>query len=95
MTAGKIMLVGIGPGSTEHMTARARAAIAEADTIIGYVTYIKLVADLIEGKEIIRKVHDRRAGPRHRSAGARPRGQEGGAHLVGRRGRVRHGRAHV
>lgn len=49
------MLVGIGPGSTDHMTARARAAIAEADTIIGYVTYIKLVADLIEGKEIIRK----------------------------------------
>ena len=55
MAAGKIMLVGIGPGSTEHMTARARAAIAEADTIIGYVTYIKLVADLIEGKEVVRK----------------------------------------
>jgi precorrin-3B C17-methyltransferase len=49
------MLVGIGPGSVEHMTGRARAAIAEADTIIGYVTYIKLVADLIEGKEVIRK----------------------------------------
>lgn len=49
------MLVGIGPGSVEHMTARARSAIAEADTIIGYVTYIKLVKDLIEGKEIIRK----------------------------------------
>lgn len=55
MAAGKIMLVGIGPGSTEHMTVRARAAIAEADTIIGYVTYIKLVADLIEGKEIVKK----------------------------------------
>ncbi|MHB1122096.1 MAG: precorrin-3B C(17)-methyltransferase [Ramlibacter sp.] len=54
-TPGKIMLVGIGPGHAEHMTARARAAIAEADTIIGYVTYIKLVADLIEGKEVIRK----------------------------------------
>ncbi|WP_240635938.1 precorrin-3B C(17)-methyltransferase [Caldimonas tepidiphila] len=52
---GKIMLVGIGPGSTEHMTQRARDAIAEADTIIGYVTYIKLVADLIGGKEVIRK----------------------------------------
>jgi precorrin-3B C17-methyltransferase len=52
---GKIMLVGIGPGSNEHMTARARAAIAEADTIIGYVTYIRLVTDLIEGKEIIKK----------------------------------------
>lgn len=49
------MLVGIGPGSAEHMTARAREAIAEADTVIGYVTYIKLVADLLEGKEIIRK----------------------------------------
>lgn len=53
--SGKIMLVGIGPGSVEHMTQRARAAIAEADVVIGYVTYIKLVADLIEGKEIIRK----------------------------------------
>ncbi|MEK8029730.1 precorrin-3B C(17)-methyltransferase [Ideonella sp. DXS29W] len=49
------MLVGIGPGSVEHMTQRARAAIAEADTVIGYVTYIKLVQDLLEGKEIIRK----------------------------------------
>jgi precorrin-3B C17-methyltransferase len=53
--AGKIMLVGIGPGSVDHMTQRARAAIAEADVVIGYVTYIKLVSDLIEGKEIIRK----------------------------------------
>ena len=52
---GKIMLVGLGPGSHDHLTARARAAIAEADTIIGYVTYIKLVADLLEGKEVIRK----------------------------------------
>ena len=54
-TAGKIMLVGIGPGSEAHMTTRARQAIQEADTVIGYVTYIKLVADLLEGKEIIRK----------------------------------------
>ncbi|TVT76936.1 MAG: precorrin-3B C(17)-methyltransferase [Denitromonas halophila] len=56
MTApGKIMLVGIGPGHVEHMTQRAREAIAEADTIIGYVTYIRLVADLIEGKEVVKK----------------------------------------
>jgi precorrin-3B C17-methyltransferase len=52
---GKIMLVGIGPGSHDHMTHRARAAIAEADVVVGYVTYIKLVADLLEGKEVIRK----------------------------------------
>ena len=37
---GKIMLVGIGPGSHDHMTHRARAAIAEADVVVGYVTYI-------------------------------------------------------
>jgi precorrin-3B C17-methyltransferase len=49
------MLVGLGPGSNDHLTARARAAIAEADTIIGYVTYIRLVADLVEGKEVIKK----------------------------------------
>jgi len=52
---GKIMLVGIGPGSAGHMTQRAREAIAEADVVVGYVTYIKLVADLIEGKEVVRK----------------------------------------
>jgi len=55
MKSGKIMLVGIGPGSNDHLTARARAAIAEADTIIGYVTYIRLVADLVVGKEVIKK----------------------------------------
>ncbi len=52
---GKIMLVGIGPGHADHMTARARAAIAEADVVVGYVTYIKLVADLLDGKEVVRK----------------------------------------
>jgi precorrin-3B C17-methyltransferase len=53
--SGKIMLVGLGPGSNEHLTYRARAAIAEADTVIGYVTYIRLVTDLVEGKEVIKK----------------------------------------
>jgi len=55
MTKGKIMLVGLGPGSHDHLTARARAAIAEADTVIGYVTYIRLVADLLAGKEVVKK----------------------------------------
>lgn len=52
---GKIMLVGLGPGNADHLTARARAAIAEADTVIGYATYIRLVEDLLHGKEVIRK----------------------------------------
>lgn len=52
---GKIMLVGLGPGSNEHLTARARSAIREADTIVGYVTYIRQLGDLIEDQEVIRK----------------------------------------
>lgn len=54
-TTGKISLVGIGPGSLDHMTPAARNAIAEADTVIGYATYIKLVESLLAGKEVIKK----------------------------------------
>jgi len=55
MNKGKILLVGFGPGAPEHMSHRARAAIAEADVVIGYSTYIKLVQELLDGKEVIRK----------------------------------------
>lgn len=55
MSNGKIYLVGFGPGAQEHMSYRARAAIAEADVVIGYSTYIKLVQELLDGKEVIRK----------------------------------------
>lgn len=55
MKKGKILLVGFGPGAPEHMSHRARAAIAEADVVIGYSTYIKLVQELLDGKEVIRK----------------------------------------
>ncbi|MGZ5585996.1 MAG: precorrin-3B C(17)-methyltransferase [Methylobacter sp.] len=55
MKKGKILLVGFGPGAPEHMTYRARAAIAEADVVIGYSTYIRLVQELLEGKEVVRK----------------------------------------
>lgn len=52
---GKIMLVGLGPGSHDYLTGRARDAIAEADTVIGYATYIRLVKELLDGKEVIKK----------------------------------------
>lgn len=55
MKKGKILLVGFGPGAREEMTYRARRAIDEADVVIGYSTYIKLVEDLLDGKEVIRK----------------------------------------
>lgn len=53
--SGKITLVGIGPGGLEHMTGAAREAIALADTVIGYTTYIRLVEDLLHGKQVIKK----------------------------------------
>ena len=50
---GKISIVGIGPGNISDMTPKARLAIENAEVIAGYNTYIKLIAELIEGKKII------------------------------------------
>jgi precorrin-3B C17-methyltransferase len=50
---GWIKVVGIGPGNLKDMTLRAREALQECDIVIGYITYIKLVKPLIEGKEIL------------------------------------------
>ena len=55
MSKGKILLVGFGPGAKEHMSGRAVEAINEADVVIGYTTYIKLVEGQLEGKEVIKK----------------------------------------
>lgn len=54
MLTGKLFIVGVGPGHHDHMTFRAKQAIEESDTIVGYETYVNLVQDLIEGKEIYR-----------------------------------------
>jgi precorrin-3B C17-methyltransferase len=51
---GKLYVVGVGPGSHEHMTYRAKQVIEESEVIIGYDTYVSLVEDLIEGKEVYR-----------------------------------------
>ncbi|MGH8548853.1 MAG: precorrin-3B C(17)-methyltransferase [Methylococcales bacterium] len=51
---GVLYVVGIGPGVQDHATPAALAAIADAELIVGYTTYIRLVRPLIEGKEVIR-----------------------------------------
>jgi len=50
--AGKLYVVGVGPGHHDHMTFRAKQVIEESDTIVGYSTYVNLVADLIDGKDV-------------------------------------------
>ena len=52
--AGKLFIVGVGPGHHDHMTYRAKKAIGESDTIVGYETYVNLVQDLIDGKDVYR-----------------------------------------
>ena len=54
LTLGKLYIVGVGPGHHDYMTFRAKEVIAESDTIVGYETYVNLVADLIEGKTVYR-----------------------------------------
>jgi len=51
---GKLYVVGVGPGSHDHMTYRARQVIEESEVIVGYDTYVSLVEDLIAGKEVYR-----------------------------------------
>jgi precorrin-3B C17-methyltransferase len=52
--AGRLIIVGIGPGSQDQMTARAREAIANADCVVGNSLYLDQIAPLLPGKEIIR-----------------------------------------
>ena len=52
--AGKLNIVGVGPGHNDHMTFRAKEVISASDIIIGYETYVNLVSDLIEGKTVYR-----------------------------------------
>jgi cobalt-precorrin 5A hydrolase/precorrin-3B C17-methyltransferase len=50
---GKIYVVGTGPGSLEHVTPAARKAITISDVIVGYGTYLDLIADLVKDKEVL------------------------------------------
>lgn len=49
---GKLYVIGIGPGSIENMTLRAKEAIDESDVIVGYTKYVDLIKPLIKDKEI-------------------------------------------
>lgn len=50
---GKLLLIGFGPGSEGHLTARAREAIAESRVILGYKTYVDLVRDLLREDQVV------------------------------------------
>lgn len=49
----KIYIVGMGPGKEEMMTFEAKRVLEEADVIIGYTVYIKLLGQKYADKEMI------------------------------------------
>jgi len=49
----KLSVVGIGPGSFEAMTQRARQALADCDVIVGYTVYVELVKVHFADKEFL------------------------------------------
>ncbi|MCL7412970.1 MAG: precorrin-3B C(17)-methyltransferase [ANME-2 cluster archaeon] len=51
---GKLYVVGIGPGSPEHLTLRAVEVLESVDVIIGNGTYLDQIDHLITGQRVIR-----------------------------------------
>ena len=49
----KLYVVGIGPGDLKHMTYEARDAVERAEAVVGYATYLDLIAPLLVGKEVV------------------------------------------
>lgn len=43
--SNRIYIVGIGPGREEMMTGEAVAALEQADVIVGYTVYVKLLGE--------------------------------------------------
>jgi cobalt-precorrin 5A hydrolase/precorrin-3B C17-methyltransferase len=50
---GRIVAVGIGPGTPEGLTLKARNAMLSADVVVGYKPYCAQIAWLIGGKRVV------------------------------------------
>ena len=50
---GTLYVIGTGPGSIDHITPAARKALSKADIIIGYRTYLELIPEFLDGKEVV------------------------------------------
>ncbi|MEW5736713.1 MAG: precorrin-3B C(17)-methyltransferase [Thermodesulfobacteriota bacterium] len=49
----RLSLVGIGPGSAEHLSGRAWEVLAEARVVAGYTPYLDLIRPFLAGKALI------------------------------------------
>lgn len=48
-----LYVVGLGPGDKEKMSLEAIEALKQAEVIVGYTTYIRLIKELVGDKEIV------------------------------------------
>src|SRR5512139_293048 len=51
---GKLYIVGIGPGGTEHLTKKAEKALLSSEYVIGNGTYLDQIAPVIKKTKFIR-----------------------------------------
>jgi cobalt-precorrin 5A hydrolase / precorrin-3B C17-methyltransferase len=49
---GKLTVIGLGPGSAELMVPAAKAALAQADDILGYETYVRMAGPFRPGQRV-------------------------------------------
>ena len=49
---GKVYVVGVGPGSPEYVTVKARDFIQKSDIIIGYKHSLDVIRNLLDGKDV-------------------------------------------
>ena len=51
--AGKLVVVGLGPGGADDMSQRARLALESCDLIAGYTVYVDLIREQFPDKEVL------------------------------------------
>lgn len=51
--AGKLHVVGLGPGAVAHRTRRAEATIIKAEVVVGFDAYVAQCADLLTSSQVV------------------------------------------
>lgn|SRR5574341_181600 len=49
---GKVYVVGVGPGSPEYITDKAKQVVAKSDIVIGYKHSLDVIRSLLDGKDV-------------------------------------------
>lgn len=49
---GKVFVVGVGPGSPEYITEKAKQVIRSSDIVVGYKHSLDVVRSLLDGKDV-------------------------------------------